>query len=85
MILGVAALIGRELLEILGINLGAVRVVGGLVVALMGFEMFYGGTSGRTQGTEEAEEEDPEAEGLNMPLAVPLMAGPGGIRTFYEG
>lgn len=76
-----AALIGRELLQILGINLGAFGVVGGLVVALMGFEMLYGGTSSRTQGTEEAEEEDPEEEGLIMPLAVPLMAGPDAITT----
>lgn len=76
-----AALVGRELLQLLGINLGAFGVVGGLVVALMGFEMIYGGVSSRTQGTKEVEEEDPEDEGLFMPLAVPLMAGPGALTT----
>ena len=80
-ILGITALIGREVLDLLGINLGAFGVVGGLVVALMGFEMLYGGASSRTQGTKEAEEESPEDEGLIMPLAVPLMAGPGAITT----
>lgn len=80
-ILGVAALVGRELLQVLGINLGAFGVVGGLVVALMGFEMLYGGTSSRTQGTREVEAETAEEEGLILPLATPLMAGPGAITT----
>ena len=80
-ILGVVALIGRELLQLVGINLGAFGVVGGLVVALMGFEMLYGGTSSRTQGTREVEAEDPEDEGLIIPLAIPLMAGPGAMTT----
>lgn len=80
-ILGVAALAGRELLELIGINLGAFGVVGGLVVALMGFEMLYGGGSSRTQGTKEAAAEPSEQEGLILPLATPLMAGPGAITT----
>ena len=83
-ILGVAALVGRELLQLLGINLGAFGVVGGIVVALMGFEMLYGGESSKTQGTDEVEAESPEEaeeDGLVMPLAVPLMAGPGAITT----
>lgn len=76
-----ATLVGRELLQLLGINLGAFGVVGGLVVALMGIEMLYGGTSSRTQGTKEVEDDDVEEEGLFMPLAVPLMAGPGALTT----
>lgn len=80
-ILGVATLAGRELLHLIGINLGAFGVVGGLLVALMGLEMLFGGTSSRTQGTREAEAEPAEQDGLIMPLATPLMAGPGGITT----
>lgn len=83
-ILGLMAVVGRELLQLFGINLGAFGVVGGIVVALMGFEMLYGGASSRTQGTAEAaqaEEEDRDQNGLVMPLAVPLMAGPGAITT----
>jgi len=80
-ILFVAALIGKELLGIMGINLGAFGVVGGFIVASMGVEMLYGGTSSRTQGTKEVAEESPSDEGLVLPLATPLMAGPGGITT----
>ena len=83
-VLGVTALAGRELLQLFGINLGAFGVVGGIVVALMGFEMLYGGVSSRTQGTAEVaaeSEEESQQDGLVMPLAVPLMAGPGAITT----
>ncbi len=84
-ILGVAALAGRELLQLMGIDLGAFSVVGGVLVAGMGFEMLYGGASTRANGRVEAEDEssgdDGAAEGLVMPLATPLMAGPGSITT----
>ncbi len=83
-VLGTMAVVGRELLQLFGINLGAFGVVGGIVVALMGFEMLYGGSSSRTQGTAEVAAETPaetEQDGLMMPLAIPLMAGPGAITT----
>ncbi|MGA9278955.1 MarC family protein [Ilumatobacter sp.] len=83
-VLGTMALVGRELLQLFGINLGAFGVVGGIVVALMGFEMLYGGASSRTQGTAEVAAESEavhEQDGLVMPLAIPLMAGPGAITT----
>jgi len=78
-ILAGAALIGRELIELLGINLGAFGVAGGLVVAGMGFEMLYGGKPTKAQG---GEPEEPDGEnGLLVPLAIPLIAGPGAITT----
>lgn len=80
-ILTVVALVGRELLQLFGINLGAFGVVGGFIVALMGFEMLYGGISSKTQGGSEVAKESVDDEGLIMPLALPLMAGPGAITT----
>lgn len=81
-ILGVSALAGREILEIIGINLGAFGVIGGLVVVMMGFEMLFGGEPSRAQGGEAAHEEpDPESfEGqVLVPYAMPFVAGPGAI------
>lgn len=81
-ILFTSALIGRELLEAIGINLGAFGVAGGLVVALMGFEMLFGGEPSRAQGGEEAHERpDPASfEGqVIVPYAMPFVAGPGAI------
>jgi hypothetical protein len=54
-ILGVTALTGRELLQRLGINLGAFGV---------------GGGSSRAQGTKEAEETPVEEDALIMPFAA---------------
>ena len=81
-ILGISALAGREILELIGINLGAFGVAGGIVVVLMGFEMLFGGEPSRAQGGEEAHEEpDPDSfEGqVLVPSAMPFVAGPGAI------
>lgn len=82
--LGVSALIGKELLELVGINLGAFGVAGGLVLALMGFEMLFGGEPSRTQGGDGAREEDrPQsaATEIIVPYSIPFMCGPGAITT----
>ena len=78
--LGVSALAGRELLELIGINLHAFSVMGGIVLALMGFEMLYEGEPSRTQGGEEAHEKRESFEGsVIVPYAIPFVAGPGAI------
>lgn len=79
-LLGVA-LIGRQLLEALVINLDAFRVVGGVVIAWMGFEMLYGGVPSKAQGQQVEEEGPTEDSGLIVPLSIPLIAGPGAIVT----
>lgn len=78
--LGIAALAGREILDVLGIDLGAFGVAGGLVVALMGFEMLLGGEPSRAQGGKEAHEKPPSFEGsVVVPYAIPFIAGPGAM------
>ncbi len=80
-ILAISALIGKELLEAMGINLDVFGAVGGLVIAGMGFEMLYGGGASKAQGEDEREEGPEEGDGLLIPLAIPLIAGPGAITT----
>jgi len=78
--LGIAALAGREILDLLGINLGAFGIAGGLVVSLMGFEMLFGGEPSRAQGGKEAHEQPPSFAGsVIVPYAIPFVAGPGAI------
>ena len=76
-----SALVGREFLELLGINMHAFSVVGGLVIAAMGFEMLYGGAPSKAQGGKTLEEGPQDNSGLILPLATPLIAGPGAIVT----
>lgn len=80
-ILAVSVLIGKELLEALGVNLNAFGAVGGLIIAGMGFEMLYSGGASKAEGEEEREEGPSEGDGLMIPLAIPLIAGPGTITT----
>lgn len=77
-----AALIGRELLDVMGIDLGAFGIAGGLIVALMGFEMLFGGEPSRAQGGKAAREVPESFEGsVIVPYAIPFVAGPGAITT----
>jgi multiple antibiotic resistance protein len=83
-LLGGSALIGRELLEAIGIDLNAFGIVGGLVLVLMGFEMLLGGEPSRTQGGETSRREShPQSaeDQIVVPYAIPFMAGPGAITT----
>ena len=76
-----SAVFGRQLLQLLGINLDAFSVVGGLIIFSMGMEMLYGGAPSKTQGAEIEAKGPQEDSGLIIPLAIPLLAGPGAIVT----
>ncbi len=78
--LGVAAIAGKQILDLMGINLGAFGIAGGLIVAFMGFEMLFGGEPSRAQGGKAAHEEPESFEGhVIVPYAIPFVAGPGAI------
>lgn len=78
-ILAGSALVGKVLLDVIGIHLGAFGFVGGVIVALMGFEMMAMGEPSRVQGGH-ASREAPKAEDqLLVPFAMPFIAGPGAI------
>ena len=79
-ILYTSAIAGRELLELLGINLGAFGIAGGLVLTAMGFEMLTGHNS-KAQGGDDVYEEPEEEDGYIVPFSIPFIAGPGAITT----
>lgn len=81
-LLGGSALVGKQLLDLIGIDLNAFGIVGGVVLVLMGFEMLLGGEPSRAQGGESAREEEHPASAedqIVVPYAIPFMAGPGAI------
>lgn len=80
-IIGGTALIGRQILALLDINLDAFRTVGGLIIAAMGFEMLYGGGGTQPQGEQTRKDGPTENDTLVIPLTIPLIAGPGAITT----
>lgn len=80
-VLAVSALVGEQLLHLVGASLPAFRVGGGLVLLLMALAMLNARAGGVRQTQDEARElETGELSGV-VPLAVPLLAGPGAIST----
>ena len=80
-VLAASALLGDSILTLMGASLAAFRVGGGLVLLLMALAMLNAQVGGVRQSEEEAAElESGEVRGL-VPLAVPLLAGPGAIST----
>lgn len=75
------ALAGEQLLTLMGASLPAFRVGGGLVLLLMALAMLNAQAGGVRQSEAEAVElEQGHLSGV-VPLAVPLLAGPGAIST----
>ena len=80
-VLAGSALFGEALLRLIGAGLPAFSVGGGLVLLLMALAMLNARAGGLRQSEAEAEElEAGEFSGV-VPLAVPLLAGPGAIST----
>lgn len=73
-ILFITVWIGTYLLELFGISIYALTVAGGIIVLLIGLNMLNSGSSGSTTSS----------SGSNVgvvPLAIPLIAGPGTMST----
>ena len=80
-VLASSALLGETLLSLIGASLPAFRIAGGLVLLLMALAMLNAQAGGVRQSKEEADElETGDVSGV-VPLAFPLLAGPGAIST----
>jgi multiple antibiotic resistance protein len=74
---------GTLLLKMFGVPLSMVRVVGGIILTRIGFDLFApSSTPGMipSGGSEQADGEDVAF----VPLAMPIMFGPGGIATLIS-
>jgi multiple antibiotic resistance protein len=81
MILLVSLLIGELVLQLFGISMHSFRVGGGILLLLMSISMLRAHVSPITQTEEEAEESRDKETIAVVPLAIPLLAGPGAIST----
>src|SRR5512138_3675561 len=81
LVLATFALAGAWIFEVLGISLGAFRIAGGVVLLLLALDMIRTQPS-RTRITEGEVEAGAGKEDIAIvPLAMPLLAGPGSIAT----
>lgn len=80
-VLVVAALIGKTLLNFFGVSIASFKVGGGVLLMLMAIAMMQGRHSQSKQTPEEAEEAEDKESIAVVPIATPLLAGPGAIST----
>lgn len=82
-IVTVFCLLGSLIFTLFGITLPAFRITGGVLVALIGYQMLHGSPSS-VHHPSEADQRDSREAALGVaitPLAIPILAGPGTIAT----
>lgn len=80
-ILIISVFIGTQILATFSISIGAFRVAGGILLIFVAFNMLQARV-GRTRHTPEENEEAMDSSSVAVvPLALPLLAGPGAIST----
>lgn len=74
-------ILGESLLHILGISVRSFQVAGGILVFLIAINMMNGGGNPVKPSEDEVEVHSSLTASAVVPLAIPMMIGPGGIST----
>lgn len=80
-VLAASVLVGRTILDLFGISLPSFMIGGGILFLMLAMSMLQAKGSWIRQTPQEAEEAIERAGLAVVPLAVPLLAGPGAITT----
>lgn len=76
------ALLGRPMLEWLGISLASFRIAGGIMLFFIAIDMVFERRTERREKRAESIEGSPEAEDISVfPMAMPMISGPGSIAS----
>ncbi|MBV8658278.1 MAG: NAAT family transporter [Burkholderiales bacterium] len=75
------ALVGDAVLNFFGIEIASFQVAGGILILLVGLSMVNAQPPTSRQTREEQEEAEHKANVAVVPLAIPLLAGPGAMST----
>jgi multiple antibiotic resistance protein len=76
------ALLGRPMLEALGISLASFRIAGGVMLFMIALDMVFERRTERRENRANSLEGTPEAEDIAVfPMAIPMIAGPGSIAS----
>ena len=73
-------LFGSVILEIMGISMSSFKIIGGLFLIAIAFQMVFEQRNDRKQNTVENALEDDSIQSVAIfPLSIPLIAGPGAL------
>ena len=73
---------GTAILDIMGISMSSFKIIGGLFLIAIAFQLVLEQRQSRRQNTAEVALDDESIQSLAIfPLAIPLIAGPGAMTT----
>ncbi len=73
---------GMAILDVMGISMSSFKIIGGLFLIAIAFQMVLEQRQSRRQHTAEVALDDESIQSLAIfPLAIPLIAGPGAMTT----
>jgi len=76
------ALLGKPMLQALGISLASFRIAGGVMLFMIAIDMVFERRTQRRENRAQSIEGTPEAEDISVfPMAIPMIAGPGSIAS----
>jgi multiple antibiotic resistance protein len=76
------ALLGRPMLQALGISLASFRIAGGIMLFMIALDMVFERRTARRESRANSIEGTPEAEDISVfPMAIPMISGPGSIAS----
>ncbi|MBF7104707.1 MarC family protein [Pediococcus pentosaceus] len=83
-IVALFALLGNYIFSIFDINLSALRIMGGIILGLIGYHMIQGNVSPIQHDPKQSVKDSINSNNTDVaisPLAMPVLAGPGTIAT----
>ena len=80
-VIAFTTLLGQQVINFFGISVNSFQVGGGIIMLLMAISMINAQPSGTRTTPEEAVEGELKENIAVVPLAIPLLAGPGTIST----
>lgn len=83
-IVALFALLGNYIFSTFGINLSALRIMGGIILGLIGYHMIQGNVSPIQHDPKQSVKDSINSNNTDVaisPLAMPVLAGPGTIAT----
>ncbi|SAL01415.1 multiple antibiotic resistance (MarC)--like proteins [Caballeronia fortuita] len=80
-VIAVTALLGQQIIAFFGISVGSFEVGGGIIMLLMAISMLNAQVGNARSTPEERMEAEERNSIAVVPLAIPLLTGPGSIST----
>jgi multiple antibiotic resistance protein len=80
-VLILASVLGESILRFFGISIASFRIGGGILLLLMAIAMFHAQQTSAKHTPEEAQEGEEKENVSVVPLAIPILSGPGAITT----